>query len=283
MAGCKAGLALISKVMTITPSTKIGTVIKNNPLAIDALILLSPHFSKLRNPILRKLLAPRVTIAEAAAIGDCTVEKLLEKLAFLGFEVKDAAISPIEEIDLADDVKIDLAMSYDARPELEAGLDPLNSILKKLPAIKAGQTMLVMNSFEPVPLIRILKARGYLITVSKKQPGLVCTYITKNNATESIAGPDAAPLSNEELFDNILQQYNLRFTEVDVRQMEMPKPMMTILDELEKLQSWEALYVRHRKIPVYLLPELKERNFNYVFKQMESEVIILIYPAYAYN
>ena len=59
--------------------------------------------------------------------------------------------------------------------------------------------------------------------------------------------------------------------------------MVTILDELQHLQSGKALYVRHKKIPVYLLPELKERKFNYVFKQMESEVIILIYPAYASN
>jgi hypothetical protein len=139
--------------------------------------------------------------------------------------------------------------------------------------------MLVINSFELVPLIRILKDKGYAIAVSKKQPGLVCTYITKTRETVSLIETCAKMPVDEELFEKVLGHYSLRFTELDVRQMEMPEPMITILNELEDLQKGEALYVRHRKIPVYLLPELKERNFSYVFKQMESDVIILIYPA----
>lgn len=269
--------------MTITPTTKIGTVIKFNPQAIETLISISPHFNKLKNPVLRRLLAPRVTIAEAAAIGDCSVEQILDNLALIGFDVSSPAVVAETETATADDVKIDLAISHDARPELEAGRDPFNSILKKLSEIKAGQTMLVINSFEPVPLIRILKNKGYVITVSRKQPGLVCTYITKTNEPESLTGQGTAMPEDEELFENILRHYDLKFTEVDVRQMEMPKPMITILDELDRLQDGEALYVRHRKIPVYLLPELKERNFNYVFKQMGSDVIILIYPAHIGN
>ena len=73
--------------MIITSSTRIGAVIKENPQAIETLISLSPHFNKLKNPILRKLLAPRVTIAEAAIIGDCPVNKILDHLAKIGFEV----------------------------------------------------------------------------------------------------------------------------------------------------------------------------------------------------
>ncbi|MBS1522120.1 MAG: DUF2249 domain-containing protein [Bacteroidetes bacterium] len=267
--------------MIITPSTRIGAVIKDNPLAIDTLILLSPHFNKLKNPILRKLLAPRVTIAEAAIIGDCPVNKILDNLAQIGFEVgiwASAGEAPVGTS--AADEAIDIVISHDARPQLAAGEDPLNTILKKLSGVKAGQTMLVINSFEPAPLIRLLRAKGYAITVTRKQPELVCTYITRVDGDEALNELQSATTEDVELFDSILQHYNLTFTEVDVREMEMPRPMITILEALEHLQKGEALYVRHKRIPVYLLPELKERNFNYVFRQMASEVVILIYQSY---
>ncbi len=270
--------------MTITPATKIGDIIKDNPQAIDTLISLSAHFKKLKNPFLRRLLAPRVTIAEAASIGECPVEKIMENLASIGFDIKPGqsefeAAAPAPERGVA----INLVISHDARPQLAAGEDPLNAILKKLSMVKPNETMLVINSFEPAPLIRLLKAKGFVITVSKKQPDLVCTYITNNNVTGSLEETKPATAEDPQLFDTILQHYNLKFTEVDVREMEMPKPMITILDELQHLQSWEALYVRHKRIPIYLLPELKERNFSYVYRKMESEVIILIYPSYVCN
>jgi len=270
--------------MIITPSTRIGTIIKDNPQAIDTLIALSPHFNKLKNPILRKLLAPRVTIAEAAIIGDCPVNKILDNLAQIGFEVgvgpsvdEAAAGTP------ATGDAIDIVISYDARPQLAAGEDPLNTILKKLSGIKSDQTMLVINSFEPAPLIRLLRAKGYAITVSKKQQGLVYTYITNTNGAGALNEIESRTNGDSELFDTILQRCNLKFTNVDVRNMEMPQPMITILAALKHLQKGEALYVRHKRIPVYLLPELMERNFNYVFRQMASEVVILIYPSYTDN
>jgi len=270
--------------MIISPSTRIGAVIKGNPKAIETLVSLSPHFNKLKNPVLRRLLAPRVTIAEAALIGDCPVEKIIDSLVLIGFEVKTSikASNPLTHL-ANDDINIEPVISHDARVQLAAGEDPLNAILKKLSGVRPNETMLVTNSFEPVPLIRILKAKGYLIAVSKKAPGLVYTYITRMHAADQ--PDDIEPPTTEDagLFDEILKHYNLKFTEVDVREMEMPRPMITILNELEQLQSWEALYVRHKKIPVYLLPELRERNFKYVFKKAESEVIILIYPSYACN
>jgi uncharacterized protein (DUF2249 family) len=267
--------------MIITPSTRIGTIIKDNPLAIDTLISLSPHFNKLKNPILRKLLAPRVTIAEAAIIGDCPVDKILNNLAQIGFEVGvglsvDEATAGTPD---AGDI-IGIIISHDARPQLAAGEDPLTTILKKLSVVKPDQTMLVINSFEPAPLIRLLRAKGYAITVARKQPELVYTYITNTNGIGTLNEIESGNAEDSDLFDQVLQRYNLKFTEVDVRDMEMPRPMITILAALEHLQKGEALYVRHKRIPVYLLPELKERNFNYVFRQMASEVVILIYQSY---
>jgi len=65
---------------------------------------------------------------------------------------------------------------------------------------------------------------------------------------------------------------------VDVRQLEMPLPMHTILEALGTLPAEKALFVYHKRIPVFLLPELEERNLSYRIKEIsETEVHLLIY------
>jgi len=54
--------------------------------------------------------------------------------------------------------------------------------------------------------------------------------------------------------------------------------MLTILDALEKLPSESALFVYHKRIPVFLLPELKDRKFDYRIKEIrDNEVHLLIF------
>jgi uncharacterized protein (DUF2249 family) len=54
--------------------------------------------------------------------------------------------------------------------------------------------------------------------------------------------------------------------------------MMTILEALEKLPPGQALYVHHKRIPVFLLTELKERNFEYRIREIsEAEVHLIIF------
>lgn len=268
--------------MTISAETKIGVIIKDNQQAIDALIAISPHFKKLKNPLLRKILAPRVTVAEAAIIGNCKVQAILDNLAQIGFNVEytqhdsPGTLPRVPAFqNHAEPVK-----SIDVRADLFNGIDPFNTIMSELSAVPADKTMLVINSFEPAPLIRILRGKGYEVVVSKKDPGVVLTYITKNDKTLTPPAEETGAVANPELFDSILKHYCLKFTEVDVRQMEMPMPMIAILDELDKLEKGEALYVRHKKIPLFLLPELKDRNFKYVYKQAETEVVLIIYHSH---
>ena len=79
--------------MTINPATKISALLKAHPDALDTIVSIAPKFERLRNPLLRKLMAGRTTIAMAAKIGKCSVEEFFEKLKPLGFEIdKDAKI-----------------------------------------------------------------------------------------------------------------------------------------------------------------------------------------------
>ena len=80
-----------------------------------------------------------------------------------------------------------------------------------------------------------------------------------------------------ELFVNKRQQYEGRMVRINVKELPMPQPMMTILAELERLREGMALFVEHKRVPKFLLPELKERGYNIVHQETANGVNLIIY------
>lgn len=52
---------------------------------------------------------------------------------------------------------------------------------------------------------------------------------------------------------------------IDVRGMEPPKPLIVILELIESPQCGDEVIVIHHRDPVYLLPELVERNWSWTY------------------
>ena len=75
--------------MVISAKTKISKLIEHNAETIVVISSINKHFKKLRNPILRKALAPRVSIADAARIGGVPVCIMIDKLKEIGFKTDD--------------------------------------------------------------------------------------------------------------------------------------------------------------------------------------------------
>src|SRR5690606_22514620 len=76
--------------MQISEKTKISELIKANPKSVQAIAALSKPLQKLKNPILRKIMASRVTIAEAAKMGGVPVLEFRRALEPLGFVFENA-------------------------------------------------------------------------------------------------------------------------------------------------------------------------------------------------
>ncbi|HJV20020.1 MAG TPA: DUF1858 domain-containing protein [Sediminibacterium sp.] len=55
--------------MKINVNTKIAILLKQHPEALEAIVRVSPKFNKLRNPILRKVIAGRTSISMAYLAG----------------------------------------------------------------------------------------------------------------------------------------------------------------------------------------------------------------------
>jgi uncharacterized protein (DUF2249 family) len=205
---------------------------------------------------------------------------ILESLSKIGFEVgtNDSALAD-EPFPMAGPNSM---RAYDHELDVRASLandaDPFNLIMKKVKEMEKGQTLLLINSFEPAPLIRILKGKGHTIYIQHIEADLVHTFITKVNNEVEIEEKENLTIDHKERFNEVLLRYKNNLVEIDVRDLEMPQPMIAILDNIDQLPAGKALYVHHKKIPVYLLPELKEKGFHHVIAKQGAEVKMIIFP-----
>ena len=267
--------------MIVNAQTKISKLIKENPEAIDVIASINKHFSKLKNPVLRKLLAPRVNIAEAAKIGGASVEEFLNRLKAIGFEVdnniNETIMNETTSQEQFDQIKNRKLVTMDVRPDIAKGEDPFKIIMATIKELPDDSVLEIINVFEPIPLISHLKDKGYSSFTDRPEDGAVHTYFWKTGEIKKEKLPEIKEVEQPS-FDEKLRSFGDKINTIDVRGLEMPEPMMNILIETEKLPEGYGLFVHHQRIPQYLLPELKKRGLNILHhKEDENNVKLLIY------
>jgi len=172
--------------MKINKKTRISTLIKENEKTIEAIGSINKNFLKLKSPILRKVLAPRVNIADAAKVGGVTLEVLVTKLENIGFEFENELKKTLQE-STKKIVKKSTSPSMnniniillDVRPILDSGKDPFGIIMKAIKKLKDNETLQIINSFAPTPLIRKLQEKGYDSWSEHPKEGVVYTFFKK--------------------------------------------------------------------------------------------------------
>ncbi|HEY8784159.1 MAG TPA: DUF2249 domain-containing protein [Mucilaginibacter sp.] len=269
---------------TINANTKIAAVIKEHPEAMEAIISISPRFEKLRNPLLRKLMAGRTSLAMASKVSGCSIDDFFDKLRPLGFNIDSGILPVIEEQapvpDFIHSIRQEQLVELDVRPVIAAGNDPLKLILEKAKGVAAGQVLKIVNTFVPVPLIPLLEKKGFVSYIDMVEDHLVETYFFRKAdfAEEAVTAKPKETLSKD--WDEVFEICKNKLITIDVRALEMPQPMIAILDSLGQLTVGDALFVYHKRIPVYLLPELAERGFDYRIKEIgDGEVHLLIFKS----
>lgn len=267
---------------TISPDTRIAALLKAEPRALDAIVSLSPAFEKLRNPVLRKVMASVTTIGMAAKIGGCEVTDFYRALAPLGFRPESnppeaPAATKVADSFSPDSISSEKIETLDVRPVIGAGEDPLQLILSHTRQLPAGHVLKVINSFEPVPLLKLLQKQGFDTRSEKAGEELYYAWFRKSAAAETPT--EEAVLKPEGDWEAVLRQYEGRLVPLDVRHLEMPGPMHAILEALQTLPKDGALFVHHKKTPVFLLPELADRGWQYrISEKAPGQVEMLIFP-----
>jgi len=265
--------------MLVDQNTKISKIIEENQGAIEQIASINKHFKKLRNPILRKVLGTRVSVKEAAAIGGVSVNELLQKLAEIGMEVQfpegekhefDSQITH-ESFELNDK----LIVKLDVRPTIESGADPFSEIMAVIKTLKSVQILQIINIFEPIPLINILKNKGFDSFTKQIDKNEFHTFF-KRIDTKTVNDSDSSLNNIFDDFDSKMVDFGSNLVEIDVRDLEMPEPMVTIFNEIANLPQNHSLFVHHKKVPQFLLPELKSRNFTWLTKEIEEGYVQML-------
>jgi uncharacterized protein (DUF2249 family) len=266
--------------MKINKDTKISRILKENPESLEAIASINKHFRKLRNPVLRKMLASRVSIADAAKIGGVSPTVFFEKLIAYGFEPE----FELDEINTNTENTIEMekfekenVVQMDVRPTIKAGNDPFKEIMASIKTLPDNAVLQIINVFEPIPLINNLRDKGFMSFTERPTEGEVHTFFKRTAQSKTEETPDIqhTDLSSFELK---AAEFGGNIKTIDVRDLEMPMPMATILEEVEILPEGHALFVHHKRIPQFLLPELKKRDYTILSNEVdENNLNLLIY------
>ncbi|WP_407430752.1 DUF2249 domain-containing protein [Arcticibacter sp.] len=264
--------------MVITRKTLITELLQaKNDAVIEQLIELNPNFSRLKNPLLRHTLAKMVNIESACKMAGCEISAFLNAMEQLGFAVQDQAEKADQPLPQGPPLSRSFHLELDVRPILAQKQDPVKLVLQSLESLHEGQTLKLTAPFEPVPLIHMFHAKGYVCQV-EQEGGSVHTYFRKDlhaaPPQKMSANTRERPVKAD--FESLSSQYAGHLRTIDVRDLEMPQPMILILENLQQMQDHEALFVYHKKLPVYLLPHLQERGYEHSTQSTEDGRMNLI-------
>ncbi len=273
--------------MEYNQHTRISEIIAYDKSSIEAIASIAPPLKRLKNPILRKVMASRVTVREAAKMGGCQVADFVRALQPFGFQFVYATDDNVDISGETEPTWLSQAPpsdihTFDVRPIIEHGTDPLQAIMAEFKKTGPGKILCVVNSFVPTPLVHLLEKKqaehSFTKTVSENE---FHTFFLKKNSTARPAPPIQSNviMDDEMAFGEVGKKFSADQTKViDVRHLEMPLPMQTILAELEELPEDHALYVHHKRVPVYLLEELADGAFEvHIHRIAEGNVKMLLF------
>lgn len=170
--------------LIISPKTRIGELLDAYPQLESVLLGLSPVFSKLKNPVLRRTVAKVATIQQISVVGGIPVDKIINTLRKEVGQADSDEQQPGEKIEPEtppswfDEKKI--VQRFDATPVINSGESPMNEVLKKAMLLKPGEIFELRTPFVPAPIIDKLRAKGFL-AYSLQQEATVRTYFIKSD------------------------------------------------------------------------------------------------------
>lgn len=140
--------------------------------------------------------------------------------------------------------------SFDVRPLLKAGIDPLDAILEKLEAVGPGGVLKLVTPFRPAPLISLLAGRGHQVEVH----GVSAAEFL----VEVIHGHGVVP--------------------EDLRELEPPGPLERVLEACASLPPGGVYLARLPRRPKLLFPHLDQRGYAWlVHDEPDGSALLRVY------
>ncbi len=144
--------------------------------------------------------------------------------------------------------------TLDVRPILRAGGEPFADIMQAVAALQPGQGLRLLATFEPIPLFKVLGAKGFA-HASRRIDGNDWEVLFTPAAVATAARPAEPRTPSAERHD-----WGAPAVKLDNRGLSPPEPMVRILEALGQMQPGEVLEVFNDREPLFLYPELELRG-----------------------
>jgi transposase-like protein len=163
----------------IRRDTTVARLLEAHPELLEVLAGYHPHFIHLRNRLLRRVMAPRVTVAQAARIAGVDPDDLLTVLRRAAGESEpgdrrehpgetasrgDAETAPDRPVAL-EAVPPGRRRQLDVREEIRRGEEPFAKIMGAVKALPEDEVLVLRAPFEPIPLYNVLTIVGMMLKI----------------------------------------------------------------------------------------------------------------------
>ncbi len=162
-------------------------------------------------------------------------------------------------------------INLDVRDDIKNGADPFQKIMKAVNDLKGDEALYLTNSFEPFPLYSVLKNKGFEHITNRTNEGFQIIFFRDKtgNITNKISEEADENNFTDEDLKNLAHQKN---TQIDVRGLEPPQPLLRIFEILENLKGDESLYIIHERKPVHLYPKLKDAGYKFLTEETSEDL-----------
>lgn len=144
-------------------------------------------------------------------------------------------------------------IDVDVRPILRAGGEPFGEIIEAVKALKPGEGLRLLATFQPVPLLHVLGSRGFEHEMRELDDGDWEVLFSPLAAPREQANAEAPQAEGDSVWPE-------PFRFMDNRDLDPPEPMVRILAATEEMAPGEVLSALLCREPIFLLPELAKRG-----------------------
>jgi hypothetical protein len=271
-------MAEATRHIPVTPLDTVSDVLSRDESLVEVLVQFAPHFAKLRNRALRRVMARLVTIEQAARIANVPADRLVRRLnEALGLSTEIADAVPETPAPARDRAGQPVAhptsapiVELDVREDLRAGREPFSRIMSAVGGLCTNEVLLLRTIFEPAPLFGVLAKRGFASESHADAPDDWSSWFWRpeSQASEPPAAESAAISA-----DDALVAPDESTIVLDVRGLEPPEPLMRTLAALETLPDGYVLQHVNTRVPQLLFPFLAERGFACEVDESRGHVV----------
>lgn len=254
----------------ITADTNLGGLLDAHPELVEVLAACHDHFARLRNRLLRRVMAPRVTVGQAAGLAGMPVADLVTTLRRAVGEPEEPAVAAPPVATVTDPgprpVELDRlrVVEVDVRDDIRRGEEPFARIMAAVKAVGPAEALVIRAPFEPVPLYDVLGRRGLAYWTEQGAPDDWRVWFYRGASAPAAAAAPVAPAATGEA------------ATLDVRGLEPPLPMVRVLERLDTLEPGGVLTVLHERRPLFLYPQLDERGFHHETDEPEPGLVRIV-------